>query len=59
MRLGGIKASDLIKLLQVAITKNGDHEVFHGGSDYPEGVRSVSYRNGKDDGYYPERCFVL
>ena len=54
----GIKASELIKLLEQKIAEHGDKEVYSGGQDYPEGVNYVSYRP-KGDGYVPKDSFYI
>ncbi len=56
----GIKATELIKILQQMINKHGDKTVYYGGNDYPEGVNSISYRpKHKGDGYVPGDSFEV
>jgi hypothetical protein len=56
----GLKATDLIKLLEEAVEKHGDLEVYAGGGDYPEGVNGVSYITPKTaDGYRPENSLFI
>ena len=54
----GIKASELIKLLQQQIQLHGDLEVIAGGGDYPEGIKSVQYE-AKGDAYTPKNSFKI
>lgn len=54
----GIKASELIKLLEKMIEKHGDREVYSGGTDYPEGVENVYYEK-KGNAYVPKGSFYL
>lgn len=58
MRPSGIKASELIKLLQQQIQLHGDCPVYSGGTDYPEGVDGVRYES-KGNGYIPKGSFYL
>lgn len=54
----GLKASELIKVLEQKIEKHGDQYVFSGGTDYPEGVGGIRVKkNG--DGYVPTGAFQL
>jgi len=54
----GIKASELIIQLQEMIEKYGDCRVFSGGTDYPEGVQYVYYKE-KGNSYIRDRSFVI
>lgn len=54
----GIKASELIKILQKNIEKYGDLECYSGGTDYPEGVSGVG-RETTGNGYIPKNTFVI
>ena len=54
----GITASQLIVELQKQIALHGDCEVSSGGTDYPSGVRGVSY-NSKGDSYTPKNTFTI
>ena len=58
MYVDGMKASELIKVLEKMIKKYGDQEVYSGVTDYPEGVKGV-YRRDHGDGYIPEGAFYL
>ena len=58
MYLPGIKASELIQLLQQHITLYGDCECSSGGTDYPSGVKSVKY-NKRGDSYTPSNSFTI
>jgi hypothetical protein len=58
MFMHGIKASQLIVLLQKQIAIHGDCEVYAGGGDYPEGVKGVSH-DPKGDAYHPKNCFRI
>ncbi len=58
MRSPGIKASQLIILLQNQILLHGDCECSAGGGDYPEGVRWVFYE-AKGDAYTPANSFKI
>lgn len=54
----GMKASELVKILEKRIEKHGDQYVFSGGTDYPEGVDGVRVKkNG--DGYIPTGAFIV
>lgn len=55
---GGIKASELIKVLERLIEKHGDLQVFSGGTDYPEGVESVWYKE-RGNSYIPSNSFFI
>lgn len=54
----GIKATKLIVKLQEMVKMYGDKEVFAGGTDYPEGVKSV-YIKLNGDGYIPKGAFEI
>ncbi len=54
----GIKASELIKLLQQQIQSHGDLEVIAGGTDYPEGVKGIRYE-AKGNAYTPKNSFKI
>jgi len=54
----GIKASELIKLLQTQIALHGDCECFAGGGDYPEGIRGIRYVS-KAETYNPANTFDI
>lgn len=53
-----MKASEVIEELQALIDEFGDRPVYSGGTDYPEGVRGVSFQY-KGNGYVPKGAFVL
>lgn len=58
----GIRASELIKVLQECIREHGDLPVFAGGGDYTEPVTedSVHHRGkGKGDGYVHDHSFHI
>lgn len=58
--LKGIKASELIKVLQKSIKEHGDLPVSAGGGDYPDGVQKDSVRYvEKGDGYVPSNSFHI
>jgi hypothetical protein len=54
----GLKASELIKLLQQFIKQHGDQQVFCGGTDYPGGVKDILV-NKYGDAYTPKDVFVI
>ena len=54
----GMKASQLIIELQKQIMLHGDHEVYSGGGDYPEGVSAVVF-DPRGDSYHPKNCFKI
>jgi|GEM_PF-5233779 len=54
----GIKATELIKQLQAQIAIHGDCEVWCGGGDYPEGVKTVTFTI-KGNTYIPAGSFKL
>jgi hypothetical protein len=58
MMAHGIKASELIKMLQRQMELHGDCEVFAGGEDYPGGVNAVWY-DAKGDAYHRPNCFKI
>lgn len=58
MFMHGIKASQLIVLLQKQIAIHGDCEVYAGGGDYPEGVKGV-YFEAKGNAYTPKGSFTV
>ena len=50
-----MKATELIARLQDLVDEYGDREVYHGGQDYPETVRSaVVISKKRASGYEPE-----
>lgn len=60
MRLQGMKASELIRILQEQIKEHGDCGVYSGGADYPDGVSHVSYiEPDKGNGYVPGNTFWI
>lgn len=59
MREKGLKASELIQKIQKLIEEHGDREVISGGTDYPEGVRGVSYQQKDNDPYIPKGSFYI
>lgn len=58
MFISGMMASKLVAELQKQIDLHGDHEVWAGGGDYPEGVRGVVF-DSKGDSYHPKNCFRI
>jgi hypothetical protein len=56
--MSGIKASQLIVLLQKQIDIHGDCEVYAGGGDYPQGVSSVVY-DPKGNAYSKPNSFNI
>lgn len=54
----GLKASELVKLIQEAIEEHGDREVFGGGEDYPGGAEGI-HVEVKGNGYIPKGAFVI
>jgi hypothetical protein len=58
MMSSGIKASELIVLLQDIMRKHGDREIFSGGADYPAGVRCITVEK-IGNGYVPKGAFFI
>jgi hypothetical protein len=54
----GMRASELIKLLEKKIKEHGDCKVYSGGTDYPEGVEGVRYEK-KGNAYVPKNSFYI
>ena len=59
MLVTGLKASELVKILQRMIEKHGDQYVFAGGADYPEAVETVSFQKDSSNPYVPKNAFKL
>lgn len=58
MVVPGIKASELIELLQKAIKDHGDLEVWVSSKDCPEGIKTVYFQKARL-APYPAEAFVV